>query len=185
MARLLVVAAVAAGIFLPWPASAHKPSDSYLSLAVDEREVKGRWDIALHDLEYAIGLDGDGDGAITWGEVKAKHPEIAAYALARLALSSGGLACATSPVGHQIDEHSDGAYAVLRFAADCAGPIGALWTAPGGVHADGTGVRDRLGAVGYGAATPLQMTGARAEARPTSRSDRFTRPDASRPASSG
>jgi hypothetical protein len=126
MARSLIVAAIALGILLPSPASAHKPSDSYLSLTVDEQEVQGRWDIALRDLEHAIGLDQDGDGAITWGEVKARHPDIAAYALAHLELTSAGAPCATAPVAHLIDEHSDGAYAVLRFVGDCPGAISAL-----------------------------------------------------------
>ena len=86
----------------------------------------GRWDIALRDLEHAIGLDRDGNGAVTWGEVKAGHGDIAAYALARLELSSAGSVCATSPVEHLIDQHSDGAYAVLRFIAECPAVIDAL-----------------------------------------------------------
>jgi hypothetical protein len=47
-------------------ALAHKPSDSYLTLYADGQSLKGQWDIALRDLEYAVGLDADGDGAITW-----------------------------------------------------------------------------------------------------------------------
>jgi hypothetical protein len=126
MARLLIIGLAALALLLASAASAHKPSDSYLSLVVGEQRVVGRWDIALRDLEHAIGLDRDGDGALTWGEVKAKHGDIAAYALARLELSSAGAACATAPTQHLIDEHSDGAYAVLRFAGDCAAAIEAL-----------------------------------------------------------
>jgi HupE / UreJ protein len=126
MTRLLIIGLAALALLLASAASAHKPSDSYLSLVVGERRVVGRWDIALRDLEHAIGLDRDGDGALSWGEVKAKHGDIAAYALARLELSSDGAACATAPAQHLIDEHSDGAYAVLRFAGDCAAAIEAL-----------------------------------------------------------
>src|SRR6185503_14146851 len=46
-------------------AQAHKPSDSYLTLNVDGAAVHGRWDIALRDLEFAIGLDADGNSEIT------------------------------------------------------------------------------------------------------------------------
>ena len=53
--------------------AAHKPSDSYLSLDVDGTRVTGRWDIALRDLDVALGLDADGDGRITWGELRARH----------------------------------------------------------------------------------------------------------------
>jgi hypothetical protein len=65
-------------------ADAHKPSNSYLVLSVRDDSVDGQWDIALRDLDFAIGLDADSNGEITWGEVKAKHMEIAAYAMARL-----------------------------------------------------------------------------------------------------
>jgi hypothetical protein len=126
MIRLLIIGLTALTMLLASAASAHKPSDSYLSLVVGERQVIGRWDIALRDLEHAIGLDRDGDGAVTWGEVKARHGDIAAYALARLELSSAGSMCATSPVEHLIDQHSDGAYAVLRFTGNCPAAIDAL-----------------------------------------------------------
>ena len=66
------------------PAAAHKPSDSYLTLRVEGSRVDVQWDIALRDLEYAVGIDTDGDGAITWAELRARHEAISAYALARL-----------------------------------------------------------------------------------------------------
>ncbi|HMW56093.1 HupE/UreJ family protein [Accumulibacter sp.] len=107
-------------ILLASPAAlAHKPSDSYLSLQVTETAIQGQWDIALRDLDYALGLDDNQDGAITWGELRAHHTEIAAYALARLALSADGEACTTAVLEHLVDDHSDGAYAVLRFSASC------------------------------------------------------------------
>ena len=114
MRKLLLLLLLACGA-----ASAHKPSDSYLAVQVEGAAVRGQWDIALRDLEFAIGLDANGDGKITWGELRAKHAEIDAYALARLALRADGHACRLSPAGHLVDDHSDGAYAVLRFDADC------------------------------------------------------------------
>jgi hypothetical protein len=68
------------------PAHAHKPSDSYLALSVQGEHVSGQWDIALRDLDFAIGLDAAGTGEITWGEVKARHKEIAPFALPRLGI---------------------------------------------------------------------------------------------------
>ena len=114
MRILLLAALLAFGT-----AHAHKPSDSYLTLHSDGHTLSGQWDIALRDLEYAVGLDADGDGAITWGELKAKQAEVDAYALARLALRADGSECRLEPVEHLVDDHSDGAYAVLRFAAQC------------------------------------------------------------------
>jgi hypothetical protein len=101
-------------------AFAHKPSDSYLTLRIDGERIEGQWDIALRDLDFAIGLDANQDGAITWGEVKAKHADIAAYALSRLTIGPPSAPCSATPNEHLIDSHSDGAYEVLRFSATCA-----------------------------------------------------------------
>jgi hypothetical protein len=111
------------------PAAAHKPSDSYLALQTGEGpsagQLLGQWDIALRDLEHAIGLDADGDGQITWGELKARHPAIEAYALARLGVRAGSQACQLSATEHLVNQHSDGAYAVIRFTVGCPDAPGA------------------------------------------------------------
>ena len=111
LSLLLALAAAAA--------QAHKPSDSYLALKVDGAALHGQWDIALRDLEFAIGLDADGNGEITWGELKAKRKEIEAYAFSRLSVVADGNTCALNAAGLLVDAHSDGAYAVLRFDPDC------------------------------------------------------------------
>ena len=122
-----VFAALLLALLAAVPAHAHKPSDSYLSLQAEGAQLRGQWDIALRDLEYALGIDRDGDGAITWGELRARHADIAAYALARLKLAANGNDCVLEPPALLVDEHSDGAYAVLRFSANCrAGTIAAL-----------------------------------------------------------
>jgi hypothetical protein len=103
-------------------AAAHKPSDSYLAVKVTEKSIQGQWDIALRDLDFAIGLDADGNGEITWGELKAKHADIAAYALARLAVEGDGAVCTLRAGEQLVDNHTDGAYTVLNFAVDCPQP---------------------------------------------------------------
>lgn len=108
------------------PALAHKPSDSYLSLYVQDRQIVGQWDIALRDLDFAIGLDQDGDGKLTWDEIRQRHAAIAAYALERLTLSTRKGACALQPGEQLIDHHTDGAYSVLRFQATCPAQVSEL-----------------------------------------------------------
>jgi hypothetical protein len=100
-------------------AHAHKPSDAYLALSPDGAIVAGQWDIALRDLDFAVGLDAAGDGAITWGEVKARREDIIAYAMSRLTIAADGDGCPATVTEMLIDNHSDGAYAVLRFTAAC------------------------------------------------------------------
>jgi hypothetical protein len=110
-------------LILAWaisaPALAHKPSDSYLTLKVNGSRIDGRWDIALRDLDFALGLDANGDGDITWGELRVRHGEIAGFALARLGLQADGADCSLKAGEQQVDRHTDGAYTVLSFSAEC------------------------------------------------------------------
>jgi hypothetical protein len=116
---LRILAAIAGVMIVPPAAEAHKPSDSYLSLDATRTEISGEWKIALRDLNYAIGLDSNDDGAITWGELRAHHRDIAAYALSRLQIGFDGVACQMRAAQHLVDELSDGAYEVLRFTVAC------------------------------------------------------------------
>ena len=100
-------------------AHAHKASTSYLLLRVQGEEVSGRWDIALRDLDYALGLDTDNDAQLTWGEVRQQQSRIAQYALSRLALRADRDACTLGVASLQIADHSDGRYASLALAGRC------------------------------------------------------------------
>jgi hypothetical protein len=119
------LAAFAAALFAS-PVLAHKPSDSYVALTFAGGDVEGQWDISLRDLDHAIGLDRDDDGAITWNELRAREADIAAYALSQLILSKGEKACALRPAGLLVDRHSDGAYAALRLAGSCKNGVDAV-----------------------------------------------------------
>src|SRR3979490_1832394 len=107
-------------------ALAHKPSDSYLAISVEGANITGQWDIALRDLDFAIGLHDSGDGDITWGEVKAHHADIAAHSLARLKLRSGEGECPARAAEFLVDDHSDGAYSVMRFEPRCRDEVTTL-----------------------------------------------------------
>jgi hypothetical protein len=123
LAAFFSILLVIAWLLLSLPAWAHKPSDSYLSFTIQHDRIEGQWDIALRDLDNAIGLDSDGSGEITWGEVRNKHDQIVSYALSHLDLSAGGQSCRTHLLEQLIDHHTDGAYSVLRFRYDCDRPI--------------------------------------------------------------
>jgi hypothetical protein len=108
------------------PVSAHKSSDSYLSLRLAGPEVVGQWDIALRDLDYALNLDTNYDGIVTWGELRAHHAAIADYMLSHLRLQSDGKVCQARATEHLIDDHGDGTYEVLRFRAECGTSLQSL-----------------------------------------------------------
>jgi hypothetical protein len=100
--------------------AAHKPSDSYLNLDVSGDRVNVQWDIALRDLEHALGVDTNRNGAITWAELKSRHEAIAAHAMARLQISSGSQACTFGASELMVNRHTDGSYAALLFPAQCS-----------------------------------------------------------------
>ena len=112
-------------LLLCGPVLAHKASDSYLRLDVQGAQVSGQWDIALRDIDFALGLDADGNGEITWGELRVRHDAVAVWALSALTLERGGT-CPLRVTQHQVDEHTDGAYAVLTLAATCPADSGDL-----------------------------------------------------------
>ena len=95
-ARLVVWVAFALTIVFARTAEAHKPSDSYLTLTVRGARVDGRWDIALRDLDYGMGLDRDHDGKITMAELaeiaKVKMPDLNAGSLEAAVRSIAGSA---------------------------------------------------------------------------------------------
>ena len=104
------------------PAWAHKPSDSYLTLraTAGSGDVAVRWDIALRDLDYVLQLDRDGNGEISWGEVRQREGDITQLATSRLEMSAAGKPCSWATAGPlQLDHHSDGTYAVLSLALKC------------------------------------------------------------------
>jgi hypothetical protein len=100
--------------------SAHKASDSYLSIVRAKDGWTGHWDIALRDLDYAPrARRANADGAITRGELarEARDPDCAS----RISVRRRVATCTPSPSGFQVDRHSDGAYAVLAFTLACTG----------------------------------------------------------------
>jgi HupE / UreJ protein len=119
---LLTLAALSIG-----PAAlAHKPSDAYLNLQVEGTEITQRLDVHLRDLDRQLVLDRDDDGRLQWAEVRTRWDELQRYTAERVRLSADGQPCQDTADGTpQLDEHTDGAYAVLRRR----------WTCPAGAQA--------------------------------------------------
>lgn len=107
------------------PSHAHKASDSYLRLNVADALITGEWSISLRDMELEVGLDRDGNGAITWGEVKAGRAAMTDRLAQALTLTTQA-PCPVTFGDMLVEENSDGHYVVLRLQATCAAPIETL-----------------------------------------------------------
>ena len=102
------------------PARAHQASDAYLRASADARgRLALQIDVALRDLDLVLDLDANGDGKLSWGEVRSRQGEIAAWVAAQLRIDGGR--CVLQPsAALALDRKADGTYAVLRYAGDCA-----------------------------------------------------------------
>ena len=127
-----IVIAIAAAIMalVMGPVAAHSASDAYLTL--DARPsaaaagsgtivAHGQWDIALRDLDFVLGLDDDGDGNISWGELRRHQADIARYAYATLTARGDNKICTIKPTRQMVVDHADGVYAALFFDIVCTG----------------------------------------------------------------
>jgi len=94
---------------------AHKPSDAHVQLVVDGARVTGSLAVAVRDLDGALDLDANGDGNITWAEVRAAATRIDAYERAHLTID--GCTLVLGP-GSLVD-FSDGAYWTVAIDGSC------------------------------------------------------------------
>jgi hypothetical protein len=120
MKRWLATALLLVSLCAARSAHAHKPSDAYLTLKPHAAGVALRLDVALRDLDHALGLDANGDAQLTWGELRARRSEIASYVGQRLLVRRGEQRCAAQEPELAVVSHSDGGYAVVSTDLACA-----------------------------------------------------------------
>jgi hypothetical protein len=99
-------------------AQAHIASNGFLRLQVDHAHVSGALELAIRDGELAVGLDRDGDGKVTWGELRAGQEALETYVLGHLRLI-GAEACTMELGPVQVNERVDGKYLWLPISATC------------------------------------------------------------------
>jgi hypothetical protein len=100
-------------------ANAHATSTSYLVAEESGSDVKVTWDVAVADVHWALGLDADGDGNITWREIENRRDDIAALAIAHLNISRGTHACAPRLEDLLVTAHAGEPNLSLSLRADC------------------------------------------------------------------
>ena len=114
------------------PAQAHKGSDAYLDVqeisaagAPAERSLRLALSVAIKDLDLLVPIDANGDGKVTWGEVKAATPLVLGLVTDAVTLEpppappSGSAACRLDWQSDGVERRSDGAYIRLAAQAVC------------------------------------------------------------------
>jgi HupE / UreJ protein len=100
-------------------AQAHIASNGFLTMQVDRAQVSGALELAIRDGELAVGLDHDGDGKVTWGELRASQTALQTYVLEHLHLAGADGTCRMGFGPVEVNERVDGNYLWLPFTAAC------------------------------------------------------------------
>jgi hypothetical protein len=104
-------------------AHAHIASNGFLVTHVDGQAVSGSYELAVRDVELAIDADSNGDGKITWGELRAAEPRLRQYITQHLSIAAQQQPCKLTFQAMQINERVDGNYAWLPFSAHCPAAV--------------------------------------------------------------
>ena len=113
-------------LLISLPAFAHKGSDAYWTLRADGPAVTGHLDVALRDLDALSSLDTDGNGQLTWGEVKSHEPALRTALDSTLSLEQGPVPCPLELGAFTIVHHSDGNYLSVPTRARCPATVTTL-----------------------------------------------------------
>jgi hypothetical protein len=122
-ARLTAGWAIAGCLLVSPMAEAHVASNGFLMLQVHGQRLQGSLELAVRDVELAVGVDGNHDGKVTWSELRAAGPRLMQYIGQHLALNVPAGACALAPEALRVRQRVDGAYAWVSFTAHCPGAV--------------------------------------------------------------
>jgi hypothetical protein len=120
------VAVLFAFLLCAGAAQAHIASNGFLTAKVNGANVEGAIELAVRDVELAVGVDANRDGKVTWGELRASGPQLALYVRQHLQLSTQGHPCDIAFEPLQINDRVDGSYAWLPYRAHCPAAINKL-----------------------------------------------------------
>ncbi len=98
---------------------AHKGSDAYMQVT-DQPTLSLRYAVAIKDLVLVVNIDSNGDGKVSWAEIKAATPAISAVLSKEIGLEH---VPALQWQFDGLEARGDGAY--VRFKAEPASPAGA------------------------------------------------------------
>jgi hypothetical protein len=112
-------------VTVTWACSAHAhvASNGFLVGHVTGQDITGSVELAVRDIELAVGVDANGDGRVTWGELRAADRQVARYVKEHVAFIAQKNPCNMAIQAIQVNDRIDGSYAWLPFTARCSGAI--------------------------------------------------------------
>lgn len=112
--------ALLAFAFTLWtlPLQAHETTRSYVTLTRGGADIAATLRVAFRDIEVMVWMDEDLDGAVTWGEAKARLPAASSYLLSVLGVSAGG-DCSLRQSGAGVSDSGGVAYLDIDFRGTC------------------------------------------------------------------
>ncbi|MGQ0697992.1 MAG: HupE/UreJ family protein [Panacagrimonas sp.] len=110
------------GLLLLWSAtaSAHRPSDAYLTLVVEQDRMLGQWEIALRDVAALVPLDTNADRQLSWGELRGAQAQLSQVLVDSLHLQGDKNACQVTITDLLVNDRIDGRYAWFAVQIQCA-----------------------------------------------------------------
>jgi hypothetical protein len=121
--RILARAALWAALAWTSLAQAHVASNGFLTIKLRGPDIAGTMELAVRDAELAVGVDANGDGRVTWAELRAAEPQLRRYLSDHITLSAQNKGCVVTFQGIQVNEHVDGVYAWLPFTSRCGSAV--------------------------------------------------------------
>jgi HupE / UreJ protein len=115
-------------VLLGWAgaAQAHIASNGFVVASVQGQEITGSIELAVRDVELAIGVDANHDGKVTWGELRASQPQLLQYIAQHLLFVTPEGACTLQLGALRVNDRVDGRYAWLPLAAHCPNVVSRL-----------------------------------------------------------
>ena len=120
MAFSLLAAIVFSGtLFSATCVEAHTQSYGFLRATVHDDHISGQLELAVRDLDLAYALDADGDGNVTWGELRKRESELASLVLHKISIGPAKAPCDLVPGAIAIDSRGGESYAIFPFTGAC------------------------------------------------------------------
>ena len=94
---------------------AHQAGDGFVLLTFTNGLIAGRVELALRELDTAIGLDEDGDGVVSHAELKQHRGDLVAYVQTNVLLRIDDLPTPIRPHDLRVEERLSSAFLVWRF----------------------------------------------------------------------